>query len=625
MATQTRRASSSPHPAEKEWTLLFYNAGHADESKMCTASLLDLDRVGTDESTHVVVMNHRSAWLPERMLGVNQDHNGTRSYAIEARPMPAGERKSDARTLLDFALSSPSQVRSAEIERHPDDTNMGDPATLKKFLLDNMARYPARHYALFVSGHGAAFGGQAIVHGPEGRIRNEQLAAVLDEVRQESGRRLAMVNLNTCFGANLETVYPLRGVADAVVASEGTIFAGTQAFGRVLADIRQASKEGVDLSGPDLARLCVEESRRQPLGNVYSETLSAIDLSRIDSLASSVDKLYGALIDQKVPPATLREAWAASQRVDYSSVPRQVYVTDLGSFAERIAEKVENVQVREAAGEVRKALARSILARTHPEPLRESLTTTALRRLLGRPLEENAPLSGLTTYLDDEAEGPNGRMDQIKKTEFGASTRAAELLAYMGSEKEKSDATLLGRLEQKHALLAQKITHLTHVPKALAIAERIALGGAMLTTFHALNAIGIPAYAYGFGTYFTVRGAVTAARGLTQAMPAEPLARRRALIDAGTKLALGAATTTFGLYLLGALPSVVAWPAAFVAGGVRVGQVIANVLAATPERREILADDRRFQDSSIASKVYSTETFAGGKSCRSAPVSPPPE
>ena len=66
-------SAPSPDAAEpKDWTLLFYNAGHADESKMCTQALLDLQRTGTDEHTNVVVMNHRSPWLPEKLLGVTR-------------------------------------------------------------------------------------------------------------------------------------------------------------------------------------------------------------------------------------------------------------------------------------------------------------------------------------------------------------------------------------------------------------------------------------------------------------------------------------------------------------------------------------------------------------------------
>ncbi|MCA9794225.1 MAG: hypothetical protein KC910_20605, partial [Candidatus Eremiobacteraeota bacterium] len=290
----------------KDWTLLCYNAGQADAGKMGTSALLDLERTGSDEHTHVVALNHRSGWWPEQMLekvGLFRGAQGTAVYEVG----PKSERREpwlvrahrpfpkEFHRFAQFVYSSPSQLQSRVVERLPDETNVGQAETLKQFLIKNMERYPARRYGLVMTGHGAAFAGQMIVHGPEGRMQGEEIAQVLREVEQETGKKLDLLNLNTCYGANLETLYPLRGVVDTVVASEGVVFAATQPLGAQLANLQQKLHSGQEVDGPGLARLMVEESRRQPLANSYTRTLSALDTRGFDQLAEAVAGLQEQL------------------------------------------------------------------------------------------------------------------------------------------------------------------------------------------------------------------------------------------------------------------------------------------------------------------------------------------
>lgn len=587
--------------APKEWTVLFYNAGHADESKMCTGSLVDLERVGSDANTDVVVLNHRSPWLPERILGKNQAYDGARTYHVEHNASPAAAPRlerllpPDARQFVDFLRSGPADLTSPEIApaAHP---NMGEADTLKNFLLDGMHRYPARHYALVISGHGAAFGGQSIVHGPEGRIHNEELGKLLEEVAQTTGHKLDLLNLNTCFAANLETLYPLRKAADAVVASENVIFAANQPVARVVADLQAGIQEGIHPTGSDLARLFVEEARRQPLGNLYTETLSAVDLSKIDGVGIAVDRLQTTLLQEKVDPAAIRAALGRARRFNYSDVPRTVLVTDIGSFADEIAPTSERVRV--AAAGVRAALTDCVIDEQHADVRRETPTSRALRFVFRRAENDLAGLGGITAYYDDDIHGDGSRVELLRKTEYATAVGAEKFNAYLSGDPKPP--TLLQRAAEKHAVLEQRITSKLHVPGVVPIAERVALGAGMLLGFRGLAAMGIPAYPYGFGSYFAGRGILGVVRGTGHAIGLArqdaPLtgAQREQMVCHVSEAVLGAATTTFGLYLLGVLPRFVAWPAAIVAGGIQVGREIGRLLARAPERRALEAEAEQF-------------------------------
>jgi hypothetical protein len=276
--------------------------------------------------------------------------------AADKLPLIGKALPEEGKDLLRFLMSGPEDIRSPVLREHPSDINMGDKETLREFLIDNVKRFPARRYAVILSGHGAAFGGSMIVHNPEGRIRNEELAEVLKDVTGKTGASIDILDMNTCFSANLESLYPLKGAVKNVVASESTVFAATQPFSTILKDLQQGLREGADLTGKDLSTLIVEESRRRPLGNVYTETLSSIDMEKIGAVADAVGSLQETLMKESVAPEVIREAYMDSARIDYSSVPRQAYVTDVGSFADAISRRVKAPSVRKAALALKSAL-----------------------------------------------------------------------------------------------------------------------------------------------------------------------------------------------------------------------------------------------------------------------------
>ncbi len=81
-----------PRQLPKEWTVLVYNAGEADEGLMSTHNLLDLQQIGSDDNTHVVCHNYRSPWLYEK-LGIGKEHLGSHQYYVT-------KEEQDSRQLL---------------------------------------------------------------------------------------------------------------------------------------------------------------------------------------------------------------------------------------------------------------------------------------------------------------------------------------------------------------------------------------------------------------------------------------------------------------------------------------------------------------------------------------------
>lgn len=617
-APPTSPASADvPENQEKEWTVLFYNAGYNDEATMCTYSLDRLGSVGSDQNTHLVVMNHRTRWVGDKLLGRFAEDEGTKTYYVtkdDAQPDGGWEKSlpTDAQALARVLKSGPHQVHSPVIDRHADNPNMGDSATLKKFLLDNMKRFPAKHYAVVLSGHGAAFQGQMIMHHPEGRMTNEELGQVFQDVTAATGKKIDVVNFNTCYSANLESLFPLKNATDAVVASEDTVFAGTQPLAEGVADLQQALKAGIEINGKDVARLFVERARGQDMGNLFVPTLSALDPGKFENVATSVKALQETLMAEKVDPKVLVDCLKESVRFDYSAIPRDIYVTDVGSFASKVAEKVGNEKAKAAALALVKELKSCVLAEQHAEHQNETLTTKSLRLLLGAEKDRTGAM-GLSIYYDEDVNNES-RLKRVESTDYGRQNDPGAFLRYLSQATESARAAkpiFRQKIDEKLAdyskwkrRTGQKIP----IPGAIPLAETVAMGAASWATFKGLSSVGIPAGDYLFGGYFVGKGAVDIARGVAgvaRIAKADDLSssKKEEMVELGAKAAIGACMGGFGLTMLGLAPQWMAWPTCLGALGLRVGKEVAKLAVRRPDYDAHRQEAREYAESSAQAKL----------------------
>lgn len=620
-APAARSASAAvPENQEKEWTVLFYNAGYNDEATMCTYSLDRLESVGSDENTHLVVMNHRTRWVGDKLLGRFADHEGTKTYYVtkdEAQPDGGWEKglPADARAMVRVLKSGPHQLHSPVVDQHPDNPNMGDSATLKKFLLDNMKRFPAKHYAVVLSGHGAAFQGQMIMHHPEGRITNEELGQVFQDVTAVTGKKIDVVNFNTCYSANMESLFPLKNATEAVVASEDTVFAGTQPLAEGVADLQQALKAGVEVDGKDLARLFVERARRQDMGNLFVPTLSALDPGKFENVAESVKALQDTLMAEKVDPKVLAECMKESVRFEYSAIPRDIYVTDVGSFAGKVAEKVGSEKAKAAANALVKELKACVLAEQHAEHQNESLTTKGLRLLLGAEKDRSGAM-GLSIYYDEDVNN-DSRLKRVESTDYGKQNDPGKFLRYISQATEAERASkpvIRQKLDQKlsdYSKWKRRTGQKIPIPGAIPMAETVAMGAASWATFKGLSSLGMPVGDYLFGGYFVGKGAVDIAKGVTgvaRLAQSDDLnsVKKEEMVELGAKAAIGACMGGFGLTMLGLAPQWMAWPTCLGALGLRVGKEVAKLAVRRPDYEAHRQEAREYAASSPRAKLSQT-------------------
>lgn len=421
---------------KKPWTLLFYNAGPADQSRMGRANLKSLEEAGAGECA-VAVFDHKTTYLPEKLLqplGWFRGENGTRTYEVsrDGSPdsTPLARVDEGLESFAKFVKVMPADIRSVVVEEHPEGTDPGQADTLKKFVLDSMRRYPAERYAVVITGHGAAFGGQAIVGTTGSRIENSELAQVFQEVKQETGQGVDLLNLNVCFGANLETLSELEGAVPTVVASESTIFGASQPFGQVMKTLNGALAAGVAVDGQALGKLFVKEAEHQALSTLYTPTLSAIDTGKLAALRNDLRDFHekATLLADS---ATLQKAVEESARFLYNGNQRKVHLVDLGSFLARLEGESIPPELAASVERARRSLAACLLAEQHAHPGKETLASTLLEAPFGAGETGRVKPTGLSIYYDDDVEGPNSRLEQLPQG-YLESTQAGPFLSHLG-------------------------------------------------------------------------------------------------------------------------------------------------------------------------------------------------
>lgn len=584
-----------PRQLPKEWTVLVYNAGETDEGLMSTHNLLDLQQIGSDQNTHVVCHNFRSPWLYEK-LGIGKEHLGSRQYYVS-------RDEKDGRQLLkgtevghfaSFLRSTPGRITSPELPTP--EGKIYETEHLKKFLLSAMKEFPARHYCLVMSGHGCGFAGQAVT--AQGRMSNDDLGQALREVAAETGKPLDVINLNTCYSGALEVMHPLQGGALVGVGSESTVCGANQPLAPTLKSLQNSLKAGESVTPQELGSLFVAEAHHQKLSNIYTPTLSAIDLTRVGALGAKMGQLHATILEKKIDRELLRQALKDAVKLDYASVPRKVEVTDLGSFIAKLGQA--SPELRAQCEDIAATLKETVLAEQHQTMHKESATTRMLRPFLGKPNEDMSGYTGLSVYYEDQPNKDGHRLSQVENTELGKQWQIRKLVEYIHEGQVEAEPGRLKKIGEKLHQLELKANKAVGIPYLVPIASRCLKAALFIGAAAGLRHLGVPVTQALLGPWFAFSGFKTTAKqgtelakGLTSPGKLSQT-QRETMIDHASNATLGLTMGTFGLHMMGVLPASVVWPVIGVATAARLARFGAKIASNHSNLAEAHAQDAHF-------------------------------
>lgn len=250
------------------WTVLIYLMGDNDLERFAVGDVVEMAEAGSNENVNIVTLVDRHPGFSDAELGPLGDFDGTRLLHVGR----------------DELIDS---FDTGEL-------NLGDPATLKDFLVTGVNEFPADRYALILWDHGGGWIGM----GPDDTDNEDLLtlpeirAAVQDGLDEVGLDSIDLLGFDACLMATLEVASHVQDLADVMVASEelepghGWDFASLE----VLRDRRDVGAAGLAVELIDTYAAQAAEFKTDT-----KITLSALDLAGITELEGALEDLAEVL------------------------------------------------------------------------------------------------------------------------------------------------------------------------------------------------------------------------------------------------------------------------------------------------------------------------------------------
>ncbi|MCU1578292.1 MAG: hypothetical protein JWP19_496 [Rhodoglobus sp.] len=293
------------------WTVLTYSIADTNLEPFMMTDLEELGDVGTQPGLNLVALVDRSSdYSDDPVLGLDNWSGG--------KLLEIG--KNQATVLADEG-----------------NIDTGDPAVLADFIATGIKAYPAEHYALIISDHGASWPGV----GADGSFEDDGLSlaeinsGIADGLSTAGVDKLDMLGFDACLMATYEVASTLAPLADRLVASQ-ELEPGHGWDYTALDTIAEDGKATVD----ELASAVIAgfKAQAESEGDESDITLAEIDLTRMDTVDAALKAFTDVLVNQAAAIGpTVGRTLAATLGFGKSPDPSQdTFMTDLAGFTSQV-------------------------------------------------------------------------------------------------------------------------------------------------------------------------------------------------------------------------------------------------------------------------------------------------
>jgi len=339
----------------KEWTLMFYFASDNPLAISVVSQLKAIKAAGFHPEANVVAhFDPYTAGTPTHVFDVNligklkkqknrkESHNGSYENESVVRNMiedklwryertrppdtaPVGAEGEMVRTALHRVLQKNYGIdynppiapyslngRNNEFMEGPDpETSLSESL---RFCDEN---YPAKHYMLFILGHGGVVGNDIFMRDEHTTSKNaltlNELGRILSDFRHQiatEGGKFELVSFQSCSVSSLEVAFELQGTANYMLASQSPTFVGSWPYQQILRWI--FNELGYDEVNRDINvrelllkiyHFCLSNSVDFLLAG-YSFQVTLCDLTKICRLKEPIEYLSQALLDGLTDPTS---------------------------------------------------------------------------------------------------------------------------------------------------------------------------------------------------------------------------------------------------------------------------------------------------------------------------------
>jgi len=294
------------------------------------------------------------------------------------------------------------------------EVNMGDSATLSDFIIWGVDRYQAERYLIAINDHGGSWVGCCwdYTNGND-NLDISDIRDAFSTIYSHLGRKVDLVWFDACMGclmSSIEIAYQISNYVDYMVGSETVGWTSTWDYSSVMAYLR----DNPTVTSQNLATAIVNLGNPVDNSTYRTQCISAIDLSRIPNLVSSVNSLA-----QKMQSVSLTQLMNARRATNWMMGPYdgdEQRIVDLYQLAYNLRAYVSDSDVQ--------SLAQSIMNQIGPSGgavgyvvMREKHTSSA------------AFCHGLSIYFPDTKDKYN--ILYTDGNRFTSDTQWDEFLSYL--------------------------------------------------------------------------------------------------------------------------------------------------------------------------------------------------
>ena len=307
----------------KEWTLMFYFASDNPLASTIVSQLKALKEAGyhpdanviaqfdphaVNTPVHVFDVHHvNKFWYPGRSEdGFKHENPFIRDLVLDRL---WGEKDEDIRKMIARYVEQgmPPDAKFDPPKPYPAMSGEQDPRdALTNFLNFCRESYPARHYLLFILGHGQVVGNDTLLldnHANRHALTLTELGQVLrcfnaDVQTDRDPGQVEMIALHSCSMSALEVAYELKGAANYMLASQGPMYVGNLPYRQILTRVFNDLKDRDDNAAQNGQSTVVDQS--EPVtaflrGRMTTQTAAA--LGRYVRETPHPNKLISAIVE----------------------------------------------------------------------------------------------------------------------------------------------------------------------------------------------------------------------------------------------------------------------------------------------------------------------------------------
>ncbi len=365
-------ANETAANTEREWTVMVYMSSDNALASDCVWGLTEMQNSNFDRNKIAVVAQFDP---PAKGIGTLQ-YDFTINQRANAK-MRLERSQYKLNTPLGLVVD---EVQGHKIPERPIEKAFAHPNVLEGFIKSGIIRYPAKRYAVILSGLGnGVLDGLLADNNPMGEMKITELHTALTTVKDElqvylqhaTNGKIDILGFDCCLMGMVELASELSDVASYIIASEGLVPGTGWPYRQVLETISNNSSAATEGVASEIKNSYIDYYSEYIIAGI-SVDQSVCDLSKIEALETAIRELVEILIcEVEYEDLGIKEYKLKSEFIDSLILAhwkaqsfRSDQHVDLWDFCHCLRESCDVGAVKNACGNV-KTIVESVVKKSN--------------------------------------------------------------------------------------------------------------------------------------------------------------------------------------------------------------------------------------------------------------------